>query len=328
MKQFFITLAFLAGIITAQAQTISQAEWFMGADPGVGLGNPLTIGSPNDSVNLNFNTSTNNLAPGLYRIFIRCRANNGVWGLPQAGPFIVKTPITVVSRLITQVEYWVDSNPPTLIDVTDSSQISFSQLESTSSLAPGLHHLYFRFRDDLARWSGSERHSFIITTPPETSWQHLVTAAEFFVNVDPGEGNGIAIPLPVDGVWDESEESVQTIITGVPIGLHLVGIRTRDEVGRWSVPVTDTLLVGPILTIHKEGNNVILDWLSGISAEQFHIYRSSTPTDSFAEIDSTTAQTYTDYGIVGTNSESFYQVTFSPRTRSNFRLPNGNSAKK
>jgi hypothetical protein len=400
MKPFVLLFVLLACLCAAYAQTITQAEWFIRIDPGAGLGNPITVGTPDDSVTLSFTVPTGGLSPGLYRVFVRCRSNSGVWGAPSprlltiapgsgvarlvtaveywfdsnaptfldvtdddsitfnqmlstaslslglhkfflrcrddlgwwGAPHVALLPvsdsISAVTRLITEVEYWVDGNPPTLVDVEDLAQLSISELVGTSSLTVGLHNVYMRCRDDLGRWGAVERRSLIVTSPFGTSQPRELTAAEFFVNVDPGEGNGVSIPLPQDGTWDEGEETVQTVVTGLPLGLHQVGIRVQDDAGRWSKPVLDSLIVGPILTIRTSGNDVILDWLSGSGADAFHIYRSSTPAGSFAEIDSTTAQTYTDFGIITSNPKSFYQVTFSPRTLSNFRLPNGNSIKK
>jgi len=475
MRQFILPLALLACLCTAHSQTITQAEWFIGTDPGIGMGNPITVNTPGDSLNLSFTVPTDSLATGLYQLYIRCRDNLGRWGPADRRPLVVtyavassqprlitqaeywvdnnpsilvdisdsaqvniselvstqslqaglhyvymryrddlgrwspidkrpllvtlplatsqthlitraeywvdSNPATLVEftdstqvsiselvstqslgvgihnmylrcqddlgrwsvadrrtmvvtspaavsqpRLITQAEYWVDSNPPTLVDVTDSTQVNISELISTQSLEVGLHDVYLRYRDDLGRWGAIDRRPLIVTSPFSAVQLRQIMAAEYFVNVDPGPGNGVAIPLPQDSTWDEGEETVQTILTGVPLGFHLVGIRVRDDVGRWSRAVMDTLLVGPILTVHTSGNNVILDWMSGSGADQFHIYRSSTPSGSFAQIDSTTAQTYTDYGIISTNDRSFYQVTFSPRTLSNFRLPESSSS--
>jgi len=44
-------------------------------------------------------------------------------------------------------------------------------------------------------------------------------------------GNGVPIPLPDDAAWDEGDEESTAVLTGLPVGLHLVGIRTRDDLG-------------------------------------------------------------------------------------------------
>jgi hypothetical protein len=466
MKQFVLLLALLTCVCAAYAQTITQAEWFIGTDPGPGMGNPITVSTPGDSVNLIFTVSTGSLTPGLYRVFVRCRSDNGVWGAPSprllaiapgsgdarlvtaieywfdsdAPTFLdvtdddsvtldqilstasldpglhrfflrcrddlgrwgkahcallpisratppeirlvteveywvddgaptlvdvldsaevsiseligttslegglhrvhircrddlgrwgeahcallsVNDSIPAVPRLITAVEYWVDEDPPTFVDFTDSSEVSISELIGTSALEVGLHYVYLRCRDDLGRWGAAERRPLIVTSPFVAAEPRELTAAEFFVNVDPGAGYGVPIPLPQDSIWDEGEETVETVITGIPIGLHQVGIRFRDDLGRWSQPILDSLIVGPVVTIRPSGNDVILDWLSGSGVSQFYIYRATTPTGSFAVIDSTAEQTYTDVGVAGTEPKMFYQVTFSVEALSSYRLP-------
>jgi hypothetical protein len=161
----------------------------------------------------------------------------------------------VATRLITAIEYWVDANPPTLVDVADTAQVNINEFIGTSGLSVGLHYLYLRTQDDLGRWGVAERRPLIVTSPFVQSVPRELSAAEFFVNADPGEGNAIAIPLPQDGVWDEGEESVETVISGIPIGLHQVGIRFRDDLGRWSKPILDSLIVGPVVTVRSSGHN-------------------------------------------------------------------------
>jgi hypothetical protein len=472
MRRFILPVFLLVCLSAAHAQTITQAEWFVGTDPGPGMGNPITVSTPDDSVDLIFTVPTGSLSPGLYRVFVRCRSDGGVWGAPSprlltivpgarlvrlvtaveywfdseaptfldvtdddsvtfsqilstaslnpglhrlfiryqddlgrwgeahcallsvsratppeirlvteveywvddGSPVLVDVldsaevsiselidtspleeglhhvyvrcrddlgrwgeahvgllPVTesvpAVPRLITAVEYWVDEDPPTLVDVTDSTEVSISEVIGTSSLEVGLHYVYMRCLDDLGRWGAAERRPLIVTSPFVASEPRELSAAEFFVNVDPGPGNGVPIPLPQDSVWDEGEETVQTIITGIPIGLHQVGIRFRDDLGRWSMPVLDSLLVGPVVTVQASGDDIILDWLVGSGVDQFYIYRAGIPEGPFAVIDSTTEQTYTDVDITTTEAKQFYRVTFSTEELSTFRLPEPPSAR-
>jgi len=70
----------------------------------------------------------------------------------------------------------------------------------------------------------------------------ILMGAEWFIDEDPGLGNGIAILLPVDGLWDEPEEEVETNDIdishlgvngpGDPNG-HTVFVRFFDSDGNW-----------------------------------------------------------------------------------------------
>ena len=80
---------------------------------------------------------------------------------------------------------------------------------------------------------------------------HL-TAAEWFVDTDPGYGLGTPIPLPADGVWDEPEEDF--VVPGVTVtnlaeGRHNLIIRAKDSNGDWGIPSQTTFYVAPPVTI-------------------------------------------------------------------------------
>ena len=184
-----------------------------------------------------------------------------------------------------------------------------------------------RSSDDQSRTGQISRALFIVTSPIVQGQARSLIAAEFFVNADPGPGNGIAIPLPVDGAWDEGIEDADTVITGLPVGLHRVGFHFRDDLGRWSSTVWDSIIVGPILVVHPSGTNLVLDWQSGSGVSQFKIYRAPTSTGTYALIDSTTSNTYTDAGILSAQLKEFYQVRFETNSFSTFRLPDMEAAK-
>jgi hypothetical protein len=248
----------------------------------------------------------------MHHLYIRSRDEIGIWSEREKRPFIITiTPDTVYLRFVTEIEYWIDDQLSTVIDPADSSIVDFSELIATSAMEEGMHYLYIRSRDEMGIWSETEKRAFIVSEAPNVT-DHLITAAEYFIDEDPGPGNGVQIPLPEDGIWDESEESIDTVIPNVPIGIHQVGIRFRDETGTWSPPTLDSVIVGPVVTITKSGNNVILDWLNGIDADQFYIYRSDGQSGPFTKIDSTTSMDYMDIGILEADSNRFYRVTFSP----------------
>jgi Secretion system C-terminal sorting domain len=60
-----------------------------------------------------------------------------------------------------------------------------------------------------------------------------ITAAEFFIDTDPGVGNGTAITPAPSGANPTFVASVPT--TSLTNGFHFVGIRTKDNVGKWGL---------------------------------------------------------------------------------------------
>ena len=82
-----------------------------------------------------------------------------------------------------------------------------------------------------------------------------ITGAEYFVDTDPGEGNGTAFQ-PKDGAFDSEVESIlpkDLNVTGLSVGPHLVGVRYKDNNNTW----------GDVLyqTIHVYDANPIGQWI-------------------------------------------------------------------
>ena len=66
MKAMVLLLLLIPlGMCSAQSSSITRCEWFVGADPGIGAANPLSIGSPADHVDLAFALSTGSF-PSLF----------------------------------------------------------------------------------------------------------------------------------------------------------------------------------------------------------------------------------------------------------------------
>ena len=128
------------------------------------------------------------------------------------------------------------------------------------------------------------------------------------MDTDPGVGNGIPFPLPQDGAWDEAAESVSTTLNNLGVGPHFFAVRTRDNLGRWSSAVGDTVLVNMSLVVQVVSGQLVLSW-NAEGGAPYHVYRADLPTGQFTEIDSTNAQTYTDTGIISSATKKFYYVT-------------------
>jgi len=292
----------------ASAQVIAQAEYFIDTDPGVGQATPAAI-TPGVNPTFGFRIPAG-VSPGLHKLVVRYRETNSYWSGAD-GRFFFELPLPTVAfqaLLVTDLQYWFDSNAPVTVDVTDGAAVAYATRVSTTGLLPGLHRFYFRWRDNTGVWSaGDAKYFFIVGSQPSPEVPQTLTAAEYFINYDPGPGNGVPL-VPDDGVWDEPVETTTDTLANIPSGSYWVGIRYRDQFGRWSATEQDTLFVGPLLTIRFAGNDVTLDWLTGLSTTQNYIYRGSTSSGSYTLIDSTSAHTYTDPGILNTNSRGYYYV--------------------
>jgi hypothetical protein len=89
MKFLSLLIVLLCVVVaTAVAHTITQAEYFIDADPGAGNGFPLAI-TQGSSVTLADSVPVNGLSPGLHKLFVRMKRDDGVWTDPL---------VTVVSQ--------------------------------------------------------------------------------------------------------------------------------------------------------------------------------------------------------------------------------------
>ena len=76
-----VTTVALAGTANAGAgQTIAQAEYFIGADPGAGLGTAMTVGPPGQTVPISANIALGSRTVGSYVVSVRARNSAGTWG--------------------------------------------------------------------------------------------------------------------------------------------------------------------------------------------------------------------------------------------------------
>jgi hypothetical protein len=149
-------------------------------------------------------------------------------------------------------EYRVDGGPPVALSLVSSNgQPQFREGEFTASvsatnLTVGPHYYEVRMQGTNGIWS--TWHGAWFRVSGET---HL-TAAEWFVDTDPGYGYGAPIPLPADGAWDEPEEDF--VVSGVTVtnlteGRHQLIIRAKDSNGDWGIPSQTTFYVAPPVTI-------------------------------------------------------------------------------
>ncbi|MCL4305729.1 hypothetical protein KJZ99_07420 [bacterium] len=374
----------------AQSAVVTQCEWFIGADPGLGNGNAISIGTPEAIEDLSFSFGTGSFNAGdLVRVQLRCRADSlrsgatNVWGpvtdavvalspalgsvrvitsmsyqvdnssftnidvtdaplttlndvvatigltdglhrlrvratddlgrtgMIHDGFFVIYNPAGIESRVVTQMQYRIDGGPFTTIDNPDAPIMNLADVIATNALELGLHVVDVRSFDDLGRVGPVHRAFLIVSSPFIGGEARTIVAAEVFLGADPGVGNGIAIPLPQDGAFDEGTEDFLEVYTGFPVGNYRVGFRTQDDLGRWSQAEYDSLLVGPILVISAVGNDVVLNWQFPDGIDQYYIHRANVSTGPYSVIDSTVARTYTDPGVISGQDRGFYYVTFS-----------------
>lgn len=139
---------------------------------------------------------------------------------------------------ITEIEYFFNTDPGfgnanTLTPNSNSGELTQSFNISPPTDATGFNTLYIRAKDNTDTWSLYANSIVFITDTDNSGTAIEVTAAEYFINTDPGFGNATALSINPN-----SGELTQSF--AIPIGATLDGfntlyIRTQDDLGHWSL---------------------------------------------------------------------------------------------
>lgn len=316
--RYFYPIAVNVGSVTYD--DIVQAEYWFNALPS-------TFVDLTDSPNISYPAviPTAGLALNtLHRFFLRFQDENGNWTIAEARYFYIFLGAsgTIEVKNVTALEYWLDSNPPTLVDISDAPTGSFAQLISAGT-ETGIHTFSTRYRDEDGVFSMTETRRFVLISQTGSNYTpKSIVACEYFVNGNPAPGGAIPLPTPTDGAYDEGQEENAVVVTDLPIGYHLFCIRYQDSEGLWTSAYCDSVAMTPILVIQRSGSDILLSWQADPLNVPFHIYRSAETAGPFTEIGTSNALGYTDVGMVDSlASKNFYYVTTTPGVLSSFRMP-------
>ncbi len=219
----------------AQLQTdLNKIEYFFDSDPGFGKGTDVPFTPGQHISNLSFAIDITALTPGFHNLFVRARNNQGTWSLTNQKAFLKILEDTGVVQ-ITDLEYFFDSDPGlgmgTAIPLTPSTQVEVTNFViDLDSLSPGFHKLFVRAKNESGTWGLTNiwyfyKVAFAGGTPN-------IIAAEYFMNTDPGPGQGT--PITVPGNANSLDTDVVIDITNLTPGINRLYVRTKDATGRWS----------------------------------------------------------------------------------------------
>ena len=217
---------------------IASAEYFIDTDPGVGNGSSLSVSG--NLINQNFSIPTTGLSDGVHQLYIRVINENGTWGLYDKNVFFVNSNNLNLAN-IASAEYFIDADPG--VGNGSSLSVSGNMINQnfnipTSGLSNGVHQLYIRVINENGTWSFYDQNIFFVT--PNNSNSALITAAEYFFDIDPGLGNATSIDFDDLETIDEDLE-IQTP-SDLSDGDHYLYIRVQNTNGVWSLYATSEML--------------------------------------------------------------------------------------
>jgi len=216
-----------------QNRLLTNLEYFIDTDPGLGLGIPLTLENNTNSID-SYLLPLETITPGVHVLYVRGKDNAGNWSFTQRKLFYIRPGSGLSNRLLTNLEYFIDTDPgfgmgsPLTLE-NDTNSID-SYVLPIDTINPGIHVLYIRGKDNAGNWSYTSRKLFYIRPGDETS-NSLLTNLEYFIDTDPGVGMGPPLTLEND---TNSIDSYLLPIDTINPGIHVLYVRGKDNAGNWS----------------------------------------------------------------------------------------------
>lgn len=237
-------------VVHAQTLRIAQAEWFIGSDPGEGLGTALQVADGQWDQALEQIISTiSNATLGDQVISVRVKGANGYWSNVFRTALHVNAPLTARQVRVQQGEYFWDNDPgqgsgTVLLAFDGDFNDALEQaIASDNAITPGAHRLFVRVKGADNGWSAIFTKVVHVSTAI-TARDIRVQQGEFFFDSDPGEGNGTPL-LAFDSDWNAALESGLASVASPTVGEHLLYVRMRAADGPWSNEYKTVLHVSP-----------------------------------------------------------------------------------
>ncbi|MES2847967.1 MAG: hypothetical protein V4685_02840 [Bacteroidota bacterium] len=219
---------------------INRVEWYLDNDPGYGNATALSITPAANLTNLPINIDIAPLNAGVHVVGIRSRDANGAWSLDNKWIFLKPYPNTgpAPQPNVNRVEWFLDTDPGygngTPINITAAQDLQNLAINiDLTPLNQGVHIVGIRSRDANGAWSFDNKWLFLKPYPNTgAAPQPNINRVEWFLDTDPGYGNGTAISItPAQNLQNLA---INIDLTPLNQGVHIVGIRSRDANGAWS----------------------------------------------------------------------------------------------
>lgn len=280
-RNFYVEVSTVNGVLIFHE--IIAAEYFIDNDPGPGNGTPIDI---TQGVEVEFeDIAPLNLTNGFHKLTVRVLSTSGLWSSTVARQFILRPASAFSSEEFHEVvaaEYFVGADPGVgqgiAIDLAPGTDVDIIG-SLVADMAPGVHKLAIRTQSSAGLWSGTAARIFMVKPVGGVNTFYEITAAEYFIDTDPGEGLGTPLNI-TPGISVISEGTVPT--TGLALGLHTMGIRFKGNTGIWcaaelsefaivgDVPLTYTITIGSPTCPNAEDGFITLNVTSDPSQFTFN----------------------------------------------------------
>ncbi|MEM6642511.1 MAG: T9SS type A sorting domain-containing protein [Bacteroidota bacterium] len=237
---------------------ISEVEYFVDTDPGVGLGIPITVTTAAE-VLVQESIALSALPQGYHTLYLRGKLSGGSWGPYTSRAIYVETSSEAKDVvLVDALEYFVDSDPGVglgiPLTVTPSSNVMLAEAVDLSSLSEGFHNVYLRGKRQNGSWG-----PYQVTTVYVEANQDLndITEIEYFFDDDPGTGAALVASASLPSSLVEDIIALES--ASLSLGTHTVSVRARESSGAWGHYLTQSFEVDPsgLVLFTPNGNQVL-----------------------------------------------------------------------
>ena len=241
MKDIIFTFCLLLSLFVSKPLFsdvyIEYAEYFVDSDPGFGSGTEISISPPASDLTLDFNIDLTLFSLGFHKLYVRAMDQYGNWGV-QYSKTLYKTQPPPTEGVVA-AEYFIDKDPGlgngNSVPFASGKDLILDVTVPLDNLTLGFHRLYVRAMDQNGKWSIQFSRTLYKTQSPPAEG---VVAAEYFIDSDPGFGNGVSVPfLPgKDLIFD-----VTVPLNNLTLGFHRLNVRAMDQNGKWSIQFSRTI---------------------------------------------------------------------------------------
>ncbi|RLD53658.1 MAG: hypothetical protein DRJ05_16085, partial [Bacteroidetes bacterium] len=259
--------------------SIVQVEYFMDEDPGYGLGEQLAVNNVATPV-VDVLISLDEYNDGLHNIYVRSKDANGKWSETSIRPFLKTCLLSDPDPSIVQVEYFVDEDPGyglgEQLAVNNVATPVVDAFISLDEYDDGLHNIYVRSKDVNGKWSETMARPFLKSYVPNDVVN--VASLEYFIDTDPGVGNGTRVSISIPSATVE-RSFVVNLGPQTP-GEHRLFVRAVDERGHWSIvynqvfemePSTACIPPNTLTASDITTNSATLGWTPGETETEWEV---------------------------------------------------------
>jgi len=230
-------------------------EYFFDTDPGFGNGTPVAVTS-GTVTSTAFDIDISGLSTGFHKVYFRSKNENKKWSLVYTQHFMkVAGETSPVLTDIVEMEYFFDTEPGfgngVPVTVTPDTVINTTFDIDVSGLDDGYHKVYFRTKNENEIWSLAYIQNLVKVSVGPLPESPDIIAMEYFIDTDPGFGNGTDVPVTANSFIDET---FGIDISALSPHDHNLYVRVMDENNSWSLIVVDTFNIAEVeLTAYLEG---------------------------------------------------------------------------